>query len=120
MGLHSAGSEAKAAIPALREALKDSDPQVRTWAAVALTKNQAYDKAAVPVLIQALQDENPMLRQVVCLSLGVIPYDDSDKESVVPALAETAGRDVDEGVRQAARSALSVIAPELAQKLDTK
>lgn len=112
-GLHSLGPEAKEATAALREALKDSDEEVQMWAALTLVNNHVYDKAALPILIRALGNENPVLRRVVCLSLGLIPYEPAEKEIVAPTLAETAGKDPDEQVRAAARSALNVIAPEL-------
>jgi HEAT repeat protein len=118
--LHSLGTEAKEAIPALREALKDRDQDVQMWAALALVNNQEYDKGVIPVLVLALQHENPVLRQVACLSLGLIPYSESEKEPVVPALAETAGKDGNEDVRKAAASALSIIAPETIGKTAAK
>jgi pSer/pThr/pTyr-binding forkhead associated (FHA) protein len=114
--LHALGPEVKEATPALREALKDTDPEVQMWAALALINGKCYDKAAVPVLVQILQHDNPTMRQVACLSLGLIPYAGSEKEAVVPALAETAGKDVDNDVRQAAITALNIIAPEVIGK----
>ena len=65
-----------------------------------------------PVLVRALRNDNPVLRQVACLSLGLIPYLESEKESVIPALTETADKDANDDVRKAALSALSIIAPE--------
>jgi hypothetical protein len=110
--LHSSGADARGAIPALRTALQDSDAEVQMWSALALVNNKSYDKAAIPILVRTLQNENPVLRQVACLSLALIPYEGAEKESVVPALVETAGKDADEDVRKAAGSALKVIAPE--------
>lgn len=118
--LHSLGPEAKEAIPALREALTDKDHEVQMWAALALVNNQEYDKGVVPVLVRVLQHDNPVLRQVACLSLGLIPYSDSEKTSVIPALTETAGKDGNEDVRRAAASALSIIAPEAIGKTAAK
>jgi predicted component of type VI protein secretion system len=114
--LHGLGATAKEAAPALREALQDPDAEVRIWAALALVNMKSFDKPTIPILIDVLHDNNPMLRQVACLSLGIFPYEQSEKDSVVPALAETAGKDVDEDVRKAAVSALSVLAPELLGK----
>jgi HEAT repeat protein len=114
------GAEAKEGIPALREALKDKDQDVQMWAALALVNNQEFDKRVVPVLVRVLQNDNPVLRQVACLSLGLIPYLESEKESVVPALAETAGKDANDDVRKAALSALSIIAPETVGKTALK
>jgi HEAT repeat protein len=83
------------------------------WAALSLVNNHVYEKATLPILIRALGHESSILRRVACLSLGLIPYEPAEKDVVVPTLAETAGRDPDEQVRQAARSALNIIAPEI-------
>ena len=118
--LHSLGTEAKEGIPALREALTDSDHEVQMWAALTLVNNRSYDKPAIPILVQALQHENSTLRQVACLSLGIIPYENSEKQAVVPALTEIAMRDTNEEVRKAAVSALDIIAPEVLAKAAKK
>jgi pSer/pThr/pTyr-binding forkhead associated (FHA) protein len=118
--LHSLGAGAKEAIPALREALKDRDRDVQMWAALALVNNQEFDKSVVPVLVRALQNDNPVLRQVACLSLGLIPYLESEKETVIPALTDTANKDANDDVRKAALSALSIIAPETVTKTAAK
>lgn len=110
--LHGLGSGAKEALPELRSALSDSDPDVRMWSALALINNKSYDKGAIPVLIQVLQNDNSMLRQVSCLSLALIPYEETDKEVVVAALSNSASKDEDEEVRKAAVSALKIIAPD--------
>lgn len=111
--LHSMGPEAKEAIAALRLALGDEDQDVQMWAALTLVNNKSYDRTTIPILVRGLQHENPVLRQVACLSLGIIPYEESEKETVVPPLAERAGKDSDEDVRKAAVSALNIIAPEV-------
>jgi len=118
--LHSLGTGAKEAIPALREALKDRDPDVQMWAALALVNNQEFDKSVVPVLVRALRNENPVLRQVACLSLGLIPYLESEKETVIAPLTDAASKDANEDVRKAALSALSIIAPETVGKRAAK
>jgi hypothetical protein len=118
--LHSLGAAAKEAIPSLREALKDQDQEVRMWAALALVNNQEFDKSVVPVLVRALQNDNPVLRQVACLSLGLIPYLESEKQTVIPALTEAADKDANDDVRKAALSALSIIAPEMVGKRAAK
>jgi hypothetical protein len=114
--LHSMGDEAKEATAALRVALKDSDQEVQMWSALTLVNTKSYDKAAIPILVRSLHHENPTLRQVACLSLAVIPYEAAEKDSVVPALATAAANDDDSDVRQAAYSALSIIAPEIVSK----
>jgi len=118
--LHSLGAEAKEAAPALHEALQDTDQDVRMWAALTLVNNELHDKATVPILIGVLQRDNPVLRQVACLSLGLISYDESEKETVVPALTETASKDGDDEVRKAAVSALNVIAPDALAKVSVR
>jgi len=106
-------SQAKEATTQLREALKDSEEDVRIWSALTLVNNKDYDKATVPVLVDGLHHQDPVLRQVACLSLAVIPYEDAERDAVVPALAETAGSDDDTNVRNAAISALKIVAPEI-------
>jgi predicted component of type VI protein secretion system len=118
--LHSMGGAAKSATPALRAALKDPDAEVRMWAALTLINNECYDKAAVPILVGALRHDNPVIRQVACLSLGLIPYEQSERDSVVPALAQAAGKDTDEEVRRAALSALNVIDPDAGARVEGK
>jgi len=110
--LHGLGMDAKDAIPALKEALKDSDSEVQMWAALALVNTQAYDKGVIPVLVRSLKNDNAVLRQVACLSLGLIPYQEGDKTTVVPALTDIAGKDPSQDVRQAAKSALNIIGAE--------
>lgn len=110
--LHELGPEAKEAAPALRLALRDPDGEVQMWAALTLINNQSYDKAEIPVLIAALQHDNSVVRQVVCLSLALIPYEETEKQTVVAALTETASKDVDGDVRKAAVSVLNIIVPD--------
>ena len=118
--LHSLGPEAGAAIPALREALTGPDEEVRQWAAMTLIKNEDYDPATIPILIRVLQNDNPVLRQVACLSLGIFPFAPAQKETVVPALLETATKDSDTEVRKAALAALNIIAPDTGPQADVK
>ena len=104
--------EATEAAAPLRVALRDEDEEVQMWSALTLVNTQNYDRAAIPILIRVLHHENPALRQVACLSLALIPYEEAEKDVVVPALALAAGRDDTEEVRKAALSALNIIAPE--------
>lgn len=110
--LHALGSGAKEAVPELRNALNDADADVRMWSALALVNNKSYDRGEIPILIQVLHHDNSMLRQVSCLSLALIPYEDADKDTVVAALTDTANKDEEDDVRNAAVSALKIIAPE--------
>jgi len=118
--LHGAGLDAKEAVPALKEALKDSDQEVQMWAALTLVNTQSYDRAVIPILVRSLKNENTVLRQVACLSLGLIPYEAGDKQSVIPALSETASKDGDEDVRQAAKAALNIVGTESPESLSAK
>ena len=52
------GTEARAAVPALADALKDKDSEVRCVAADALGRMGADAKAAVPALAEALKDKD--------------------------------------------------------------
>lgn len=106
------GPEAQDAVPALREAIKDPDAEVRMWAALSLINNKAYDKATIPILIGVLHHDNAILRQLACLSLALIPYEPAEKAPVVSALLESANKDANAEVRDAALAALKMIAPE--------
>jgi len=112
--LNTMQADALPAVPALRETLKDSDAEVRTWAALTLISNRVYDPAAVPILMQALHHENPTLRQVASLSLGLIPFSEAEKEPVIAALTECVSHDANADVRQAALSALKMVAHDSA------
>lgn len=103
---------AKDAVPALRVALKDADGDVRMWSALALVANQTYDKATIPILVQALRRDAAAVRQAACISLALVPCDEKDKASIVPALTTVAMRDQSEEVRKDAMMALRVVAPE--------
>jgi HEAT repeat protein len=118
--LHSLGPDIKEALPALRKALDDTDAGVRMWAAVTLVNDKCYDKATIPILLGVLRNDNPVLRQVACLSLGLIPYEQAEKETVVPILTEAAGKDTNEDVRKAALTALNVVAPDAIAKAGLK
>ena len=91
--------------------LQDADPEVRLWLVAALVSNQTYDQATIPVLVEGLKLENAMLRQRACATLALIPYDESGKATVMPAL-KTATEDESEDVRKGAVAALRIIAPE--------
>ena len=110
------GSDTTNVVLNLRVALlQDADPEVRMWLAFALVNNQTYDQAAVPVLIETLKNENATLRQKACAALALIPFDESGKATVVPALKaalKAATEDDSEDVRKTARTALKTIAPE--------
>jgi HEAT repeat protein len=110
--INAMGTEAKDAVPALRDALKDTDSEVQAWSALALIHNNIYDKATVPILLQLLHHENPIMRQVAGLSLALIPYEESEKPPVIAALTQSVNQDDNADVRAAAASALKAILPE--------
>ena len=98
------GPEAKAAVPALAQALKDKDCDVRLYAAVALGKIGSEAGVAVPALIEALKDEDLCVRMGAEKALGEIG------PTAMPALIE-ALKDEDLGVRTGAEKALGGIGP---------
>src|SRR4051812_4830610 len=67
--LGSLGPRARAALPALLEALPDPSLEVRRLAAVALGEVGPEGCLAVPALIQALQDEDETVRRRVVAAL---------------------------------------------------
>jgi HEAT repeat protein len=112
-GISSFSGDGKDAVPALREALKDSDAEVRMWSALALVGNGVYDKVLIPILVEALQRDSVTIRQTACIALALIPCEGPDKTLVVPALTKVATKDPSEDVRRDALTALRVIAPEM-------
>lgn len=93
------------AVPALIDALHDSDAGVRKAAAEALGKVDPDVKVAVPALISALKDKAPPVRQATASALGQIGPDAKD---AVPALRETQ-QDSDRTVSRAAGMAIQRI-----------
>ena len=71
-------------MPALLEALKDSDAGVRRSAAEALDGMRRKAKSAVPALVQALKDSDVGVRRSAAYALVAIGPD----AKVVPALVE--------------------------------
>ena len=111
--IYNLGPAAKAVLPVLPAALTDADPDVRMWVALALVHNNVFEKATIPILVQTLRHENPTLRQVACLSLAMIPYTDTEKETVITALVDVATKDASPDVANDALTALKIIAPDL-------
>jgi len=93
------------AIPAIIEALKDKDWDVRTSAASALGGIGPDARAAVPVLIEALKDEHFYVRSSAAHALGGIG---PEARAAVPALT-MALKDEDKDVRRAAAEALKKV-----------
>ena len=102
------GPDAKAAVPALTEVLKDKDKDVRDAAAEALGKIGPEAKAAVPALIEALKDQYEHVRELAAQALAQIG---PEAKEAVSALIE-ALKDQDKSVRINAAQALAQIGPE--------
>src|SRR5262249_32799951 len=98
------GPEAADAVPALTEALRDSDDETRHGAALALVSIQASDaRAAVPVLVEGLQARKSQTR--VDCAQALMTFDPPPAEAL-PKLLE-ALRDPQADVRKAAGYALA-------------
>ena len=69
------GPEAKAAVPALMELLKDTDSELRWLAALALGQIGPEAKAAVPALMELLKDEEEKVYREAAEALGKIKSD---------------------------------------------
>jgi HEAT repeat protein len=110
------GEGAREALPAVREALHDSDEEVQLFAALTLVNNHSYEPGTIPILLRTLRRNDATLRQVACLSLALVPCEGTDKEKVLAALSNTAASDAEEQVRQAAASALHILSPESTNK----
>lgn len=96
------GKGGEYSISSLTEKLKDSDPNMRYWAARSLGTHGAAAKDTVPALTELLKDPSPLVRMGAASALaGIGP----DAQSAIPALKE-ALKDKDKDVRQAAAVAL--------------
>ena len=93
------------AVPALIDALRDTDAGVRKAAANALGKVDPDVKLAVPALTDALKDKAPPVRQAAASALGLIGPDAKD---AIPILRETQ-KDSDRAVSRAANMAIQRI-----------
>lgn len=96
------------AVPALIEALKSENKQVRWRAASALGEIGAEASSAVPALTAALQDEDEYIRRIAAYALGKIGL---EAASAVPDLI-AALQDTDRNLRLVAAYALGKIGPE--------
>jgi HEAT repeat protein len=126
------GPAARAALPALQEAMKDPDPNVRCFAMTAFNEvgrteaelvvvrevlrsddDQRHcillglgrNPAAAPVLVEALKDHEPWIRSTAAQSLGSIGPEAKD---AIPALTQ-ALQDPDQTVVHFAGAALRLI-----------
>jgi HEAT repeat protein len=107
------GPRAKPAVPALRTALRDKEPEVRMAAAGALWNVTGSARVSVPILIQELVVESPSnrgdySRSHAAQALGQMGV---DAKEAVPYLSR-ALRDRDGSVRLAAAQALGRLGPQ--------
>jgi HEAT repeat protein len=83
--LGSLGPLARAALPALREALRDPEPTVRIRVAEALVRIDPAETAAVTALGKLLQDQSPRVRKAAAYALGNLG---PDAKAAVPDLIQ--------------------------------
>ena len=109
------GPEAKAAVPALAQVLKDDDSSIRTAAARALGN---IGTAAVPALLKALQNDDARVRAASVTGLGQISPNavsalgeiGADAKAAVPALV-AAFKDASNELRTTIVAVLKAIGP---------
>ncbi len=100
------GRTASDAAPALTVRLRDDDPRVRQWSAVALGTIGPPAVGAVPTLVTVLQkDDQPQVRQAAAAALGNLGSEDA----IAPL--EEAAADSSAAVQRAARLALDRLRP---------
>jgi HEAT repeat protein len=110
--------DARAAVPRLKELLKDPQPDMRWSAAMTLGEIGPEAREAVPALVSALNDEHALVREHAAESLGLVGVADSAVlEGLIKALKDKEARVRRDAVRSlgqfgpAARSALPAIWP---------
>jgi HEAT repeat protein len=94
------GPAAKTAAPALAEALKDGERDVRMNAAQSLGYIGPGAKVAAPALITALQDKDSLVRRAAAFALGKVGSLEAE------GALKAARKDQVEAVRDAAKAAL--------------
>jgi HEAT repeat protein len=109
-GLYGFAPKAQKAIPALCEALRDSDAFVRQYVATALERLASIFgpilKVAVPGLTDLLKDDDFVVREWAAHALGSIG---ASAKAAIPALKEAAMEDVEPSVKESAASAIDEI-----------
>jgi HEAT repeat protein len=95
------GPAARPALPALLEAMKDKEAEVRWTSAMAVGKIGPEAREAVPALVALFRDEDPLVREHAAESLGDIG---PDAHAAVPALTEILNDPVARVRRDAVRS----------------
>ncbi len=106
--LYYMGPTAAAALPDLRDALRDESPEVRRIAATALGVLGPAARSAAPALLRALQDPMPDVRRA---ALRALPGVENDPARLVPAIADRL-KDADPGVRTDAAEMLKDAGPK--------
>jgi len=102
-------------IPALREALKNSDPRVRSGVAFAIGSIGPSAERAVPDLLRLMKDEDRTVRIDAILAIGKTQV---TSDTVVKSLIQTMETDKDEVVRLDAMRVLSKMnSPEAKEAL---
>ena len=96
------------AVPALVRILRDTDDEVRAWAAEALGEIGPEAKVAIPALMKALGDSKGGVRLCAARALGRVG---PEAKAAVPALIKALG-DSDYIMRECAAGALGAIGPE--------
>ena len=107
------GNIGPAAVPALIEALRSADPEIRNGAAFALSKVEPGPVQAVAALVSALEDPEVRVRTQAAWALENIGLAAQD---AIPALEQSL-RDSDEGFATTAARALGAIGPAAVQAL---
>lgn len=115
-GLAFMGGDAKPAIAALVEALKDTHVSVRASAATALGHIHSEPGAVVPALIEMLHDQDVQLHAFAARALGEFGDNARPATAQLIELLSEANQDA----RKAATNALKQIDPEAAAKAGVK
>ncbi len=105
------GREAMSAEPKLKETLRrgnDFERILSAWALVQISPSPETFQAAVPLMLLALHHERPQVRAEAATTLGVIGRDVKE----VPAALESALKDGNPAVEEAARKALTLLKNE--------
>lgn len=91
-------------IDALKSLLEDKDPNVRAVAAISLGRTGKAEESVVDALMGLLEDPDRIVRQSACLSLGSMKA-----VKAIPKLGHVWRNDFISVVRDAARSALTIM-----------
>ncbi|MFL5340144.1 MAG: HEAT repeat domain-containing protein [Gemmataceae bacterium] len=112
-GLSKLGKQAKAALPELMEAAKNTDPVIRREAIDSLAAVGPDAKSAIPLYLAALKDSNDGgVRQSALLALGQLGKDVGEDKDAVAAVLE-AIKDPDAQVKKAALTAVGKLGPAI-------